>query len=113
MPICNIWVNRHTRCITLSLLMGKVLAMKLQGAVLKEQGQTFAIVVVKKHIVDSQFESEKAINAFMHYFPGMPVTLMAQDSRGRAKYRGRKDIVNFLTSIHPSQITWKEYTFNN
>ncbi|CAH6851093.1 MULTISPECIES: hypothetical protein [Vibrio] len=84
--------------------------MKFQGAVIKEQGVTFAIVVVKKYVVDSAHESEKTINAFMHHFPGMPVTLMAQDSRGRATYRGRNDIVKFLANLHPSQIPWREYT---
>jgi len=84
--------------------------MKFQGAVIKEQGQTFAIVLVKKHIVDSSFESEKATNSFMYYFPGVPLVLMAQDSRGTPFYRGRKDIVNFLANIHPSQVPWKEYT---
>ncbi|MEZ9649766.1 hypothetical protein [Vibrio lentus] len=84
--------------------------MKFQGAVIKEQGITFAIVVVKKYVVDSAFESEKTINAFMHHFPGMPVTLMAQDSRGRATYRGRDDIVKFLANLHPSRIPWREYS---
>lgn len=86
--------------------------MRFQGAVIKEQGQTFAIVIVKKHIVDSSFEAEKAINSYMYLFPGMPLVLMAQDSRGTPSYRGRKDIVNFLANIHPSQIPWKEYTAN-
>ncbi|MCG9699491.1 hypothetical protein L1D19_05015 [Vibrio natriegens] len=84
--------------------------MKFQGAVIKEQGVTFAIVVVKKYVIDSVSESEKTISAFSHHFPGMPVTLMAQDSRGRATYRGRNDIVKFLASLHPSQIPWREYT---
>jgi len=86
--------------------------MKVQGAVIKEQGITFAIVVVKKHIVDSQTQSNEAISSFSQLFPGMPVTLMAQDSRGIPNYRGRRDIVNFLANIHPSQIPWKEYTFS-
>jgi len=84
--------------------------MKFQGAIIKEQGVTFAIVVVKKFVIDSLSESEKAINEFMRHFPGMPVTLMAQDSRGRATYRGRNDIVRFLSNIHHSQIPWREYT---
>ncbi|MCC5902735.1 MAG: hypothetical protein JJT87_12525 [Halomonas sp.] len=86
--------------------------MKFQGAVIKEQGVTFAIVVVKKHIVDSQHQSDEAISSFMPMFPGMPVVLMAQDSRGTPKYRGRRDIVNFLANVHPSQIPWKEYTYS-
>lgn len=85
--------------------------MKVQGAVIKEQGITFAIVVVKKHVVDSTSQSEDAICAFSRFFPGMPIALMGQDSRGIPTYRGRKDIVNFLANIHPSRIPWKEYTF--
>ncbi|MCK4828118.1 hypothetical protein KA005_70970 [bacterium] len=86
--------------------------MKIQGAVIKEQGTTFAIVVVKKHIVDSGRQSEETIVSFAQLFPGIPIVLMAQDTRGIPKYRGRRDIVNFLTNIHPSRIPWKEYTFH-
>lgn len=84
--------------------------MKFQGSVIKEQGVTFAIVVVKKHIVDSQTESQKAISSFSSIFPNMPITLMAQDHQGTPYYRGRKDIVDFLSNISISQIPWKEYT---
>ena len=86
--------------------------MKLQAAVINEQGITFAVVIVKKSVVDSQHQSEKAINSLMHTFTGMPVVLMAQDSRGTPKYRGRRDIVNFLAKVHPSRMPWKEYTIS-
>lgn len=86
--------------------------MKLQGAVVKEQGVTFAIVTVKQFVIQSQVEFQKAVTTFSNYFPGMPVILVAQDSRGIPTYRGRKDIVSFLSNIHISQIPWKEYTFN-
>ncbi|MBN2435896.1 MAG: hypothetical protein JXK07_11590 [Spirochaetes bacterium] len=84
--------------------------MKIQGAVIKEQGVTFGIVVTKKHIVDSKTESEKAFRAFNGVFGNIPIVLMGQDSRGIPKYRGRRDIVNFLANVHISQIPWKEYT---
>lgn len=86
--------------------------MKVQGAVIKEQGVTFAIVVVKKNVVDSTSQSEDAMGLFRPLFPGVPVVLMGQDPRGIPTYRGRKDLVNFLANIHPSRIPWKEYTFN-
>lgn len=86
--------------------------MKVQGAVIKEHRTTFAIVVVKRHIVDSRSQSEEAIVSFAQLFPGMPIVLMAQDMRGVPKYRGRRDIVNFLANVHPSRIPWKEYTFH-
>ncbi|NIQ50850.1 MAG: hypothetical protein GTN87_09895 [Hydrotalea flava] len=85
---------------------------KLQGAVIREQCVTFAIVVVKGHILNSQSQAVKSQKALGAYFPGMPIILMAQDSRGIPKYWGRKDIVNFLANIHPSRIPWKEYTFS-
>jgi hypothetical protein len=28
--------------------------MRIQGAVLREQGQTFAVVVVQRHVIDNQ-----------------------------------------------------------
>jgi hypothetical protein len=86
--------------------------MKLQGAVVKEQGVTFAIVIVKQFVIQSQIEFQKAATAFSNYFPGVPIILMAQNSRGIPTYRGRKDIVKFLANLHPSQIPWKEYTFS-
>lgn len=85
--------------------------MKFQGAVVKEQGVTFAVVVVKKFVIQSQLEFQKTTQSFSSCFPGVPIVCMAQDSRG-ATYRGRKDIVSFLKNIHVSQIPWKEYTFS-
>jgi hypothetical protein len=84
--------------------------MRFEGAVIKEQGVTFAIVVVKNFVIQSQLEFEKAIKSFSSCFPGIPVVCMAQDNRGTAIYRGRKDIVNFLSNIHVSRIPWKQYT---
>lgn len=85
--------------------------MKFQGAVIKEQGVSFAVVVVKKHILDSTMKSSEAIQAYRRYFPGLPITLMAQDGRGVPSYRGeRSDVVKFLATIPFRAIPWKEYT---
>jgi hypothetical protein len=86
--------------------------MKFQGAVIKEQGVTFAIVIVKSSVLNSRAESESVSNGFRPLFPGLPLILMAQDNRGVPSYYGREDIVNFLANIHISQIPWKEYTTN-
>ena len=86
--------------------------MKLQGAVIKEQGVTFAIVIVKVYVLNSQSQSKDAIRSFGSLFPGMPIILMAQNSRGVPQYFGRKDIFEFLVNLNMSQIPWKEYTVN-
>lgn len=86
--------------------------MTFQGAIIREQGQVFAVVIVKKHVVDSSSTAAETIRSFQPAFPGMPVVLMAQDSRGRATYYGRQDIARFLASISISRIPWREYSLN-
>ena len=84
--------------------------MKFQGAVIREQGVMFAIVVVKRNVIQNSFSAKKAIGTFQGAFPRMPIVLMAQDSRGRPTYYGRRDIVKFLSKISLRAIPWREYT---
>lgn len=86
--------------------------MKLHGAVIREQGITFAVVVVKPHAMSSDSTARETMVNMQSFFPGMPIALASQDSRGRFRYHGRNDLVNFLASIDPSRIPWKEYTFS-
>lgn len=86
--------------------------MQFQGAVIREQGVTFAVVVVKKHVVDDSFAARDAISNFQPVFPGMPVVLMAQDNRGRPTYYGRDDIARFLSNVPLRAIPWRQYTLH-
>lgn len=84
--------------------------MKITGSVITEQGQTFALVLVKEQVLNSSRADDTA-HAFSEYFPGMPIVLAAQNHRGRFTYYGRKDISAFLASVNASRIPWKEYSF--
>lgn len=86
--------------------------MEFEGAVIKEQGITFAIVIVRSQVLNSNIECNNARSSFSGIFPGMPIILMAQDSRGRATYQGRTDIVRVLSKVHISRIPWKRYNYN-
>lgn len=86
--------------------------MTFQGAVVKERGVTFAVVVVEKSVIDNHTDANRTILGFQPYFPGLPVVLMAQDHRGVPSYYGRKDISKFLASVLLQAIPWKEYTAN-
>jgi len=86
--------------------------MKFQGAVIKEQGVTFAIVIVKKSVLDNRIEANRAVQGLQPIFPGMPIVLMAQNYQGRAEYYGRRDISHFLATVPLHAIPWKEYTVN-
>lgn len=86
--------------------------MRFQGAVIREQGLTFAVVVVKKQVVDFRDQANQALGTFQSAVPGMPIVLMAQDSRGRATYYGRQDISKYLASVPVHAIPWREYTLH-
>lgn len=83
--------------------------MSFDGALIKEQGVTFAIVIVKPSVLTSA-DKESIRQNFSQYFGYVPTILMAQNSRGIPTYDGRRDIVKFLSHIHPSRIPWKHYT---
>lgn len=84
--------------------------MTFEGAVVREQGVTFAVVVVKPQVVENRSEAANAIRAFQPHFPGLPVVLMGQDAWGRATYFGRSDIANFLANVPVGAIPWRRYT---
>ncbi len=85
--------------------------MQFDGVLLKEQGVTFAIVIVKPHVLNSSIECDNARRSFSPVFPGVPIILMAQNSRGVPAYQGRPDIVRFLAKVNPSRIPWKRYNY--
>jgi predicted GIY-YIG superfamily endonuclease len=86
--------------------------MRFQGSVLKEQGVTFGVVVVKKHVVDVPSQAREAIVGFSSAFGGIPTVLVAQDSSGRAYWYGRTDIINYMRNVPLSAIPWNWYDLN-
>ena len=38
--------------------------MRVQGAVIREQGQTFAVIIVKPHVVQNRAKAADAIRSF-------------------------------------------------
>ncbi|WP_405283445.1 hypothetical protein V3331_16370 [Gaopeijia maritima] len=73
---------------------------------------TFAIVVVKRSVINDRGRASEAADSFRTIFGPVPIVLVAQDTRGTATYFGRDDIVRFLAKISMSRIPWKEYTYS-
>ena len=84
--------------------------MRFQGAVIREQGVTFAIVIVKAHVLSNTFEANRLIASFRPVFGGVPTILMAPDYQGTPTYYGRPDIVRFMASVPLECVQWEEYT---
>jgi len=83
--------------------------MQIEGAVIKEQNLTFAVVVVKPEVIRNCTKAQDAIRSFMPVFHGMPVVLMAQDNSGVPTYYGRQDISHFMASVPLQAIPWRRY----
>jgi hypothetical protein len=86
--------------------------MQFEGALIREQGLTFAVVIVKPHVLNSGTQADDVADSFRPAFPGVPIVLMAQNGRGVPTYRGRRDIVNFLSRVPMQAIPWRRYTLN-
>lgn len=84
--------------------------MRFQGALVKEQGVTFGIIIVKPHVLQSESESNSMRAFGTRAFGLVPIVLMSQNSRGVPTYSGRKDIVQFLAKVPLGCIPWREYT---
>jgi hypothetical protein len=84
--------------------------MTIEGALIREQGVNFAIVVVKSHVLNASAEAQRTIAALRPVFGGVPVILMAQDGRGRPTYYGRDDIVRFMARVPLGAVRWKRFT---
>ena len=74
-------------------------------AVVREQGQTFAVLAVKPHVVQSATEREAMIDAGRTWF-GVRTALLAEDGRTW----GPDDIVSWLRNVHPSRLPWRKFT---
>jgi hypothetical protein len=64
--------------------------MKFQGAQIREQGKSFAIVVVKPQAVTTLNSRQEAIVAFQPYFPGLPVVLASRIAAAASRITGRQ-----------------------
>lgn len=71
---------------------------------------TFAVVIVKQHVLNISSEANAAIACFQPLFPRIPLVLMAHDSRGIPTYYGRRDVADFMANVPLSSIPWREYT---
>jgi len=85
---------------------------QIDGAVIREQGVTFAVVVVRPTVLQNTIQANEAMASFQPIFPGMPIVLMAQGAGGRPTYYGRRDLSQFMSNVPLRAIPWRRYTIN-
>lgn len=85
--------------------------MVIEGAIITEQRQTFAVVCVKQSAVANQTTIQDSKMYYSRFFPNMPIILMTQNHKGVPTYYGRRDIAKFMASVPFNRIPWKKFTF--
>jgi hypothetical protein len=85
--------------------------MKFHAAVMREQGVTFAVVVVRSNVLRSMPECTRAQLTFGPAFPGLPIVLLARDQQGIPAFHGPRNIVALLSNIPLDAIAWREYVY--
>jgi hypothetical protein len=85
--------------------------MNVVGAVMSEQGVSFAVVQVHAYTVETQAEAEDAIKSYARLFPGLPVVLMAVAGGRSPTYWGRSDLANFMATVPPTRIPLRTLNF--
>ena len=83
--------------------------MTFEGAVIREQGVTFGIVVVKGSALNDPSRRDRLVAEASRVFGGIPTILMAQQADGRTRYYGRQDIVRFMSKVPLGSVPWKRY----
>ena len=82
--------------------------MRGQVALVKEQGQDFAVLVVKDRVIRNPKEREDAIAWGQREF-GVRTALMGETG----STWGPPDIVRWLESVPVEALPWRDYTINN
>ena len=77
-----------------------------QVALIREQGVEFGVVVVQDSVIDNPQERESLLRWWTVHLQ-RPIALMG--GRRHRSY-GRRDIVDWLSNVHPSQLPWRQMT---
>jgi hypothetical protein len=81
----------------------------IEGAIVEEQGVTFAVAIVRAAVLSSPSQRDEAVVEFSAVFDGLPTILMAQDGQGRRTYYGRNDLVDFMASVPLEAVPWSRF----
>ena len=81
---------------------------QLTAALVREQNITFAVAIMKDHVLNNPSTENQQIQAVASALGCQLVVLLGERNR---KLRGnRKDVVDFVASIDPARLPWKKYS---
>lgn len=83
--------------------------MKIQGAVIEEQGISFAVVKVEKDVFEVPGRARDKMVELQPLFPQMSIIFMTGEPGESVNFYGRPDIVRVMMKKSLDDIVWKEY----
>ena len=81
--------------------------MRGEVALVREQGQEFAVLAVRNHVLASPTDREEMMNFGEAQF-GVPTALVGENGR----LWGPPDIVRWLESVFIEQLPWRDFTIS-
>jgi len=84
--------------------------MEINAAMVRNDEETFMVVIVNKEVMESSFTIRQARDIFKKYFPLYPIVLMAQNERYDEVFDGPEAIVKYLSKIDIRKLPWSTYT---
>lgn len=82
----------------------------LTAALVREQGVTFAVALVKDYVLNDPTQSSQMIQAVGGSLGCPLVVLMGERNR---RLRGnRNDVVQFVSRIDPARLPWRKWSVN-
>lgn len=81
---------------------------RLTAAVVREQGVTFAVAVVKDHVLTDRHRADEILQSVARAFGVRLVVLMGE--RNRRLLGNRQDVVRFVASIDHRRLPWRAYS---
>lgn len=84
--------------------------MQFTGALVKTEGKTIAVAVVDAaYLKLSQPEKMAEMRRYATAFPGMPLVLMTMEDGNDPEFFGRPDLINLLSEVPLTYITFKAF----
>lgn len=79
----------------------------LTAALVREQGVTFAVALMKDRVLDNPTLADQQIRAVAVAL-GCPLVVLMGERNCRLR-GNRRDVVDFVASLHPSRLPWRKY----
>lgn len=81
----------------------------IQAAVVRKNGQEFAIVAVRDEVVQSDTIAQQTVYDLQYSLGEIPVVLMSQDKSGRPTFYGPSTLALESSHIPLNSIEWRDF----